>query len=65
MGPREGLTVSPWLFNVFKDGVVTQVNVSSLGRGFEMSGANGRRWQMSHFLFADDSAPVVDLKEMI
>ena len=29
-----GCVMSPWLFNVYMDGVVREVNVGSLGKGW-------------------------------
>ena len=31
----------PWLFNVYMDGVVREVNVRVLGKGLELVNANG------------------------
>ena len=33
--------LSPWLFNVYMDGVVREVNVRVLGKGLELLSANG------------------------
>ena len=33
--------MSSWLFNVYMDGVVRDVNVSVLGKGLELLNANG------------------------
>ena len=34
VGLRQGCVMSPWLFNVYMDGVVREVNVGSLGKGW-------------------------------
>ena len=34
VGLRQGCVVSPWLFNVYMDGVVREVNVRMLGKGW-------------------------------
>ena len=34
VGLRQGCVMYPWLFNVYMDGVVREVNVSVLGKGF-------------------------------
>ena len=50
--------MSPWLFNVYMDGVVQEVNVRVLGKGLELLSANGDRFEMNQLLFAalvDDS----------
>ena len=33
VGLRQGCVMSPWLFNVYMDGVVRKVNVRVLGKG--------------------------------
>ena len=33
VGLRQGCVMSPWLFNVYMDGVVREVNVRVLGKG--------------------------------
>ena len=35
--------MSPWLFNVYMDGVVREVNVRVLGKGLRLMSANGLR----------------------
>ena len=34
VGLRQGCVMSPWLFNVYMDGMVREVNVRVLGKGF-------------------------------
>ena len=48
--------MSAWLFKIYTDGVVREVNASAWGRGFELVGATGRSWQLRQLLFADDTA---------
>ena len=48
--------MSPWLFNVYLDGVVREVNVMVLGKGLELLSANGGRFEINQLLFADVSA---------
>ena len=50
----------PWLFNVYMDGVVREVNVRLLGKGLELHSANGGRFEINQLLFADDTALVDD-----
>ena len=60
VGLRQGCVMSPWLFNVYMDGVVREVNVRLLGKGLELLSANGVRIEMNQLLFADDTALVAD-----
>ena len=34
VGLRQGCVMSPWLFNVYMDGVVLEVNVIVMGKGW-------------------------------
>ena len=45
--------MSQWLFNVYIDGVVQEVNVRVLGKGLELLSANGGRFEINRLLFAD------------
>ena len=63
VGLRQGCVMSPWLFNVYMDGVVREVNVRVLGKGLELRSANGSRFEINQLLFADDTALVADSEE--
>ena len=65
VGLRQGCVMSPWLFNVYVDGVVREVNVRVLGKGLELLSANGGRFQITQLLFADDTALVADSAEKL
>ena len=39
--------MSPWLFNVYMDGVVREVNVSVLRKGLKLLSANGGRFEIN------------------
>ena len=60
VGLRPGCVMSPWLFNVYMDGVVREVNVRVLGKGLELLSANGGRFEINQLLFANDAALVAD-----
>ena len=42
--------MSPWLFNVYMDGVVREVNVRVLGKGLELRSENGGRFKINQLL---------------
>ena len=60
VGLRQGCVRSPWLFNVYMDGVVRVVNVRVLGKGLELLSADGGRFEINQLLFADDTALLAD-----
>ena len=57
--------MSPWLFNVYMDGVVREVNVRVFGKGSELLSANGGRFEIIELLFANDTALVADSEEKL
>ena len=64
VGLRQGCVMSPWLFNVYMDDVVREVNVRVLGKGSELLSANGGRFEINQLLFAD-TALVADSEEKL
>ena len=65
VGLRQGCMMSPWLFNVYMDGVVREVNVRVLRKGLELLSANGGRFEINQLLFADDTALVADSEDKL
>ena len=65
VGLRQGCVMSPWLFNLYIDGVVREVNARVLGRGVELIDANDNAWQLNQLLFADDTVVVADSEEKL
>ena len=59
---KQGCVISPFLFNVFVDGVVWELNVRVLGNGLELLSVNEGRFEINQLLFADDTALVVDTR---
>ena len=57
--------MSPWLFNVYMDSVVREVNVIVIGKGLESLSVNGGRFEINQLLFADDTALVADSEEKL
>lgn len=60
VGLRQGCVMSPWLFNLYMDGVVREVNARVIDQGVELVGENGGSLEVSQLLFADDTALVAD-----
>ena len=65
VGLRQGCVMSPWLFNLYIDGVVREVNARVLGRGLKLLDGNDRDWEMNQLLFADDTVVVADSEEKL
>ena len=64
VGLRQGCVMSPWLFNVYMDGVVREVNIRVGERGLGLiEGDGGQNWVINQVLFADDTALVADSEE--
>ena len=38
---RQGCMMSPWLFNIYMDDVVSEVNIRVLGKGLQLLSVNG------------------------
>ena len=58
VGLRRGCVMSPWLFNLYIDGVVREVNARVLSRGLKLVDGNGNEWELNQLLFADDTVVV-------
>ena len=65
VGLRQGCVMSPWLFNIYMDGVVREVNVRVLVKGLELLSADGGRFEINRLLFADDTALVADSEDKL
>ena len=46
VGLRQGCVMSPWLFNLYIDGVVREVNARVLGRGLKLVDGNDNEWEL-------------------
>ena len=60
MGLRHGSVMSPWLFNLYVDRVVREVNARVLGRGLKLIDGNDNEWELNQLLFADDTVLAAD-----
>ena len=64
-GVRQGCVISPWLFNIFMDGVMREVSARVPGGGVELTDCKGDVVQVSQLLFADDTALVAESEERL
>ena len=64
-GLRQGCVMSPWLFNVYLDGVVRELNAGVLGKGLELLSVNFGRFEINQLLFIDDTALVADSEKKL
>ena len=60
VGLRQGCVMLPWLFNLYIDGVVREVNARVLDRGLKLADGNDNEWKLNQLLFADDTVVVAD-----
>ena len=65
VGLRQGCVMSPWLFNLYIDGVVREVNARVGGRGLKLVDREGNDWEMNQLLFADDTVVMADSEEKL
>jgi hypothetical protein len=52
--------MSPWLFNIFIDEVVRDVNPRVMEKGVALLSDNDREWRFNQILYADDTALLAD-----
>ena len=65
VGLIQGCVMSPWLFNLYIDGVVREVNARVLSRGLKLVDGNDNEWELNQFLFADDTVVVADSEKKL
>ena len=59
---RQVCVMSPWLFNLYINGVVREVQARTLGKEAQLVGDSDEKWEVSQLLFADNIVLVVDSK---
>ena len=64
VGARQCSVMSPWLFILYMDGVVREVQARTLGRGTRLLGDGEEKWEVTKLLFADDTVLVENSKKL-
>ncbi len=68
VGLRQHCVVSPWLFNIYMDGVMRKMK-GKVGEVGVRIYAEGRKWVLNSILFADDTVLITesesDLKNLV
>ena len=59
VGLRQGCVMSPWLFNIYMDGVMREMKGKVGEVGVRMY-AEGRKWMPNSILFADDTVLIAE-----
>ena len=54
--------MSPWLGDVYMDGVVREVNARVPGKWMELLSVNGGRFEINQLLFEGDAALVAEFR---
>ena len=52
--------MSPWLFNLYIDGVVREINACVLGRTLNLVDGSHNEWELNQLLFVDDTVVVAN-----
>ena len=64
-GLRQGCVMFPWLFNVYMEGVVPEVNAVVLWKRLELLSVNGSRFDINLLILADDTELLADSEEKL
>ena len=65
VGLRQGCVMSPWLFNLYMDGVVREWKARIMNAGVCLNESDGRQCRVSSLLFADDAVLIADSEECL
>ena len=60
---RQGCVISPWLFNVYMDDIIKDVNARVQGRGLKLKDQGGNDWRVTQILYANETVLLGDIKE--
>src|SRR5215469_5652612 len=66
VGLRQGCVMSPWLFNVYMDSIVSEVKRECVEEGLNLqSERGGLHWRMNMLLYADDTVLMGETEESL
>ena len=60
---RQGCVISPWLFNVYMDDIIKDVNARVQERGLRLEDQGGNDWRVTQILYANETVLLGDIKE--
>ncbi len=63
VGLRRGCVMSPWLFNIYMDGVMREVK-GKVGEVGARMHAEERKWVLNSILFADDTCSLQKMSDL-
>ena len=62
---RQGCVMSPWLFNMYMEGVVKELKRRVMERGVALRiSGEGREWEGNELVFVDDTTLVTDSEKL-
>ena len=65
VGLRQGCVMSPWLFNMYMEGVVKELKRRVMERGVALRiSGEGREWEVNELVFVDDTTLVTDSEKL-
>ncbi len=64
VGLRQGCVMSPWLFNIYMDGVIREVK-GKVGEVGVIMYDEGRKWVLNSVLFADDTVLIAESESKV
>ena len=63
VGLRQCCVMSPWLLNMYMDGVVREINSRVWRRGVGMIGYRINAWRVNQLMYTDDTLLIADSEE--
>ena len=57
--------MSPWLFNIYVDGMIRKINARMFSRSLSLVNSDDREWKINQLMFTDDIVLVADSEEKL